>query len=133
MFRKDEKLTVQGETSDAIFKLYSPPEHQGFPQGVLTEVYVAVTEPLKTLPGSTNSLGQVYYNIRAKIVGDNGQEQNAVSTSGATPINMTVHWGFNLESGETVDSSLLFIEVFNVSSSYPLDVIIIDIFDDFYY
>ncbi|KAF9058964.1 galactose mutarotase-like protein [Rhodocollybia butyracea] len=94
-------------TSYAIFRLVSPDGDQGFPGELTTEVLVALVppseeerqylEPGEQSAGAEWDLGSVVYVYRAKV------------DKGVTPVNLTQHWGFNLEASlkEGVDTLLV--------------------------
>ncbi|KAJ7592543.1 galactose mutarotase-like domain-containing protein [Mycena floridula] len=74
-------------TSHAIFRLVSPDGDQGYPGELTAEVLVALVEPApqERQTGEAN-LGSLIYVYRAKV------------DKGVTPVNITQHWGFNLDA-----------------------------------
>ncbi|KAJ7253421.1 galactose mutarotase-like domain-containing protein [Mycena rebaudengoi] len=93
-------------SSHAVFRLVSPDGDQGFPGKLVVEVLVALVEPgpqerIYRKPGDTTEseeydLGSVVFVYRAKL--DEGDRKIV------TPVNLTQHWGFNLEASQR-DSS----------------------------
>ncbi|KAJ4468626.1 galactose mutarotase-like protein [Lentinula edodes] len=79
-----------------IFRLVSPDGDQGYPGELTTEVLIALVppaeqerkylEPGQTAAGAEWDLGSIVYVYRAKL------------DKGVTPVNLTQHWGFNLEA-----------------------------------
>jgi aldose 1-epimerase len=115
LFSSGNPSVEPGQGQEAIFQLRSPAGDQGFPEDLIIEAYVAVVGPTPT-PGqdvgsSTGAdagvAGDVYYNLRAAIV---PRESGPAEVRG-TPINLTVHWGFNLEAGGDVLNHLLWLDV----------------------
>ncbi|KAF9476215.1 galactose mutarotase-like protein [Pholiota conissans] len=90
------QISALDESSYAIFRLRSPAGDQGYPGTLLTEVFVGLIAPSKEHlrersdgPDEVDSsLGSVILVYRAKL-----EEPNTV-----TPVNLTQHWGFNLEA-----------------------------------
>ncbi|KAF8173598.1 galactose mutarotase-like domain-containing protein [Mycena galopus ATCC 62051] len=89
-------------SSHAVFRLVSPDGDQGFPGKLITEVLVALIEPGEQerkyrKPGDTSEneeydLGSIVFVYRAKL--DEGDKKVV------TPVNLTQHWGFNLEGSQ---------------------------------
>ncbi|KAJ7767230.1 galactose mutarotase-like domain-containing protein [Mycena metata] len=89
-------------SSHAVFRLVSPDGDQGYPGKLITEALVAVIEPgdqerKYRKPGDTAEneeydLGSVVFVYRAKL--DEGDKKVV------TPVNLTQHWGFNLEGSQ---------------------------------
>ncbi|KAJ7340689.1 galactose mutarotase-like domain-containing protein [Mycena albidolilacea] len=89
-------------SSHAVFRLVSADGDQGFPGKLVTEVLVALIEPGEQdrkyrKPGDTAEneeydLGSVVFVYRAKL--DEGNKKIV------TPVNLTQHWGFNLEGSQ---------------------------------
>ncbi|KAJ3793774.1 galactose mutarotase-like domain-containing protein [Lentinula aff. detonsa] len=83
-------------TSYGIFRLVSPDGDQGYPGTMSTEVLIALippveqerkyVEPGQVAPSAEWDLGSILYVYRAKV------------DKGVTPVNLTQHWGFNLEA-----------------------------------
>ncbi|KAF5359879.1 hypothetical protein D9756_003611 [Leucocoprinus leucothites] len=69
--------------SYALFSLVSPHGDQGYPGELLTEVLVSL------VPSSAGKLGSVVIVYRCRL---NGREKVVTS------VNLTQHWGFNLEA-----------------------------------
>ncbi|KAI0260464.1 galactose mutarotase-like domain-containing protein [Gloeopeniophorella convolvens] len=70
--------------SAALFRHVSPDGDQGFPGELLVEVVVGLLPPQG---GNGKLLGSVVFIYRAKLL-----------DQGVTPINLTQHWGFNLDA-----------------------------------
>jgi len=98
LFRPDELKHLPSEQDTfGFFKLVSPDGDQGYPGNLLAEVLVAL------LPGNQKGKrGSVVIVYRAKL------------DKGVTPVNLTQHWGFNLEvttdKSATVKGHSLFID-----------------------
>jgi aldose 1-epimerase len=85
-------------TSTALFRLVSPSGDQGFPGTLLVEALITLVAPGEqerhyVKPGETvvpveYDLGSVVIVYRAKLEGENL----------VTPVNLTQHWGFNLDA-----------------------------------
>lgn len=71
------------EKSYTVFSLISPDGDQGYPGELLSEVLIAL------VPSTTGKVGSVVIVYRSKL---NGQEKTV------TPVNLTQHWGFNLDA-----------------------------------
>ncbi|KAF9041128.1 galactose mutarotase-like protein [Hymenopellis radicata] len=71
--------------SHAVFRLISPDGDQGYPGTLTMEVLVALLPP-KPTSSTTSDMGSLIYVYRAKVDKD------------VTPINLTQHWGFNLDA-----------------------------------
>ncbi|KXN82674.1 Aldose 1-epimerase [Leucoagaricus sp. SymC.cos] len=78
-----ERIRSLPEQSYAVFSLISPDGDQGYPGELLTEVLIAL------VPSSAGKLGKVMIIYRSKL---NTEEKTV------TPINLTQHWGFNLDA-----------------------------------
>ncbi|KAI5475848.1 aldose 1-epimerase [Pseudohyphozyma bogoriensis] len=106
-------------TSEAVYRHVSPAGADGFPLTVEFETLVQVSEPAAEdgpAGAGLNEVGTVKYVIRAKIV-EEGKEDEKYGT----PLNVTVHWGFNLgkfdgKEDETVRDHKLYIDSSNVST-----------------
>ncbi|KAG6827911.1 hypothetical protein H0H92_009980 [Tricholoma furcatifolium] len=84
------------DTSYAVFRLVSPDGDEGFPGKLVTEALVALVGPGKQERKSHASkdipeydLGSVLLVYRAKLDEDKPT---------VTPVNLTQHWGFNLDA-----------------------------------
>lgn len=104
------ELFGEGEVgaNSALFRHESAAGTDGFPLGVVVEGVVGVVE------GQGDKLGTVRVQLRAKVVEEGNEEEEAKGT----PVNLTVHWGFNLADfvsgakGETgAQAHKLFIDV----------------------
>ncbi|KAK7006229.1 galactose mutarotase-like protein [Favolaschia claudopus] len=101
------QLASSPPSSHAIFRLVSPDGDQGFPGKLIVEVLIAVVEPgdqerIYRKPGEVADnqeydLGSVVFVYRAKL--DEGSKKLV------TPINLTQHWGFNLEGSQRESQS----------------------------
>ncbi|EGN92376.1 hypothetical protein SERLA73DRAFT_191225 [Serpula lacrymans var. lacrymans S7.3] len=82
-----------GESSAAIFTLTSEDGDQGYTGRLLLEVLIAVVQPGpgRTTGGAEHELGSVVIVYRAKVDEKAGEKV-------VTPINITQHWGFNLDA-----------------------------------
>jgi len=98
LFSKAELAHISSlpESSSAIFRLISPSGDQGFPGTLAIETLIALVGPEKAQTslnvaesgGIEHSLGCVLLVYRAKL-----EDPNTV-----TPVNLTQHWGFNLDA-----------------------------------
>ncbi|KAK0223541.1 galactose mutarotase-like domain-containing protein [Armillaria fumosa] len=90
LFSKAELGHFSGEenSSHAIFRLVSPSGDQGYPGKLTIEVLVSLLAPEPQImeAGKEFNLGSLVYVYRAKV------------NEGVTAINLTQHWGFNLEA-----------------------------------
>ncbi|KAH9481106.1 Galactose mutarotase [Psilocybe cubensis] len=98
LFSKAElsRLNKLSETSSsfAVFQLQSPDGDQGCPGSLTAEVCIALIGPDNALKQENvttteNALGSIVIIYRAKLNGE---------TKTVTPVNLTQHWGFNLEA-----------------------------------
>ncbi|CAA7269494.1 unnamed protein product [Cyclocybe aegerita] len=97
LFSRSELSRLGGlpESSFAIFRLISPAGDQGFPGELTVEALIALispespTKPITTSGDAEYSLGSVVIVYRAKLEGE---------TKTVTPVNLTQHWGFNLDA-----------------------------------
>ncbi|KAG8864903.1 hypothetical protein FRB96_003489 [Tulasnella sp. 330] len=93
LFSDAEKATIKSLPASSIFKLTSPAGDQGFPGELQVEVLLALTESaVKATPGDADEreLGSIIVVYRARLA--EGQKKTV------TPINLTQHWGFNLDA-----------------------------------
>ncbi|KAF7967966.1 hypothetical protein HWV62_32429 [Athelia sp. TMB] len=91
---------IPGDSSSSIWRLISEDGDQGFPGKLTTEVLVglvASNEP-KQEGGGESDLGSIVIIYRAKVEGKDGAKA-------VTPINLTQHWGFNLDASLKEDIS----------------------------
>jgi len=91
LFSNKEKESLGSIPSAAVFRHISEDGDQGFPGKLLIEVLVGLVNPGHTnvpLPKHTYDLGSIVLVYRAKLL----DEKPTV-----TPVNLTQHWGFNLE------------------------------------
>lgn len=90
LFSKAElgHFPTEENNSHAVFRLVSPDSDQGYPGELTVEVLVALLapEPQVTETGKEFDLGSLVYVYRAKV------------NKGVTPVNLTQHWGFNLDA-----------------------------------
>jgi len=86
------ELSSIPKSSLAVFRLVSPAGDQGFPGTLLTEALIALVDPAASPqindPSVEYDLGSVVLVYRAKV-----EDTNTV-----TPVNLTQHWGFNLDA-----------------------------------
>jgi aldose 1-epimerase len=96
--RKESALFPSSDTSfpststSTIHRLISPAGSDGFPCTLEIEGLVSVS------PSEGSSTGKVTVVLRARIVDDGSAEVQK-----GTPVNLTVHWGFNLSEFDTED------------------------------
>lgn len=79
------------EGSAAIFRHVSPDGDEGYPGKLTTEVLFALVSPGE---GAASQLGSVLIVYRYKVEGKDG-------AAAVTPVNLTHHWGFNLDASLT--------------------------------
>lgn len=81
-------------SASGLFSHTSPDGDQGFPGELLVEVIVALTNPSRTYDPKTyeRQLGSFVIIYRAKVTSPKSGER------ALTPINLTQHWGFNLDA-----------------------------------
>ena len=85
---------AQGASASAIYRYVSSDGDDGFPLGLEVEGLSTVS------PGQGGSAGKVTVVLRAKII-EEGADEEALNKG--TPVNLTVHWGFNLSDFSTED------------------------------
>ncbi|KAI0067218.1 galactose mutarotase-like protein [Artomyces pyxidatus] len=94
LFSAAEINTIQTQLpqgAGALFRHVSPDGDQGYPGTLLVEVIVGLLPPQAPSASSGEyHLGSVLFIYRAKLV-DGGNKV-------VTPINLTQHWGFNLDA-----------------------------------
>ncbi|KAE9399481.1 galactose mutarotase-like protein [Gymnopus androsaceus JB14] len=100
-------------TSYGIFRLVSPDGDQGYPNQLTTEVLIAVIPPAdqerkylapgQSAAGKEWDLGSILYVYRAKV------------DKGVTPVNLTQHWGFNLEASLKESEETLSVKNHNIT------------------
>ncbi|KIO34641.1 hypothetical protein M407DRAFT_240484 [Tulasnella calospora MUT 4182] len=95
LFSEAEKeQIVQLMPAAAIFKFTSPDKDEGYPGQLDLEVLVALVQPgsaPKSKLEGEYELGSVIIVYRAKVEGEGGKKT-------VTPVNLTQHWGFNLDA-----------------------------------
>ncbi|KAG8934780.1 hypothetical protein FRC01_000461 [Tulasnella sp. 417] len=95
LFSDSEKEQIIGlMPAAAIFKLTSPDKDEGYPGQLDLEVLVALVQPgsaPKSKIDGEYQLGSVIIVYRAKVEGEDGKKT-------VTPVNLTQHWGFNLDA-----------------------------------
>jgi aldose 1-epimerase len=76
----------------ALFRAISPDGDQGYPGALLVETLVGLLQPEgKPADGNEYTMGSVVIIYRAKLLVDE-------KASVLTPVNLTQHWGFNLDA-----------------------------------
>jgi len=80
----------------AIFRHVSPDGDEGYPGKLTTEVLFALVPPTA---GKSSQLGSLLLIYRYKVEGANGAPT-------VTPVNLTHHWGFNLDASLTKPGEL---------------------------
>lgn len=103
LFTEAEVTKLKSEAhSSALFSYTSPAGDAGFPGALDVEVLFALTNPARTFDPQTyeRQLGSVILIYRAKV--QNGPEGDGKKI--VTPINLTHHWGFNLEASHATPS-----------------------------
>lgn len=95
LFSEKEKKDIASLPDSVIFTHISKDGDQGFPGDLLVEVLFAVSSgnPQTQLLAKTIGVGSLYIVYRARLLEG--------SKSRITPINLTQHWGFNLEASLT--------------------------------
>jgi len=87
-----KELGSLSEGSAAIFRHVSPDEDQGYPGKLTTEVLFTLVAPSKGTP--VDQLGSLLIVYRYKV-------ERADGKPAVTPVNLTHHWGFNLDASYT--------------------------------
>ncbi|KAH8112722.1 galactose mutarotase-like protein [Phellopilus nigrolimitatus] len=98
LFSDEEKVSIGAIPSSVVFSHTSPDGDQGFPGTLYTEVLVGLLNPGQAEVDNSKGefhLGSILFVYRAKLL-----EEDKV-----TPINLTQHWGFNLEASLQGDES----------------------------
>jgi len=93
LFSDAEKAVAQLLPASTVFKLTSPAGDQGYPGALDVEVLLALTEPSSSgavSDGEERELGSLIIVYRARLA--EGQAKTL------TPVNLTQHWGFNLDA-----------------------------------
>ncbi|KAF7771706.1 hypothetical protein Agabi119p4_6017 [Agaricus bisporus var. burnettii] len=83
-----ERIHALPAKTFALFRLISPDGDQGYPGELLTEVLMALV-PSTSGHSSITKLGHVVIAYRSKL---------ADGKAGVTPVNLTQHWGFNMNA-----------------------------------
>lgn len=101
LFTPVELETIKKDIGSAvIFEHTSPAGDEGYPGELLVEVLVAVLKPAASVTSAATSreqhLGSVLLDYRASLRGE---------TKTITPVNLTQHWGFNLDASLTKPNS----------------------------
>ena len=91
--RDDASHPYSAESDEAIYSHISPHGADGFPLTLEIEGLIRLVKPSKDLAGEVEVI------LRAKIVEDGSKGIEA-----GTPINLTVHWGWNLGAFNGVES-----------------------------
>ncbi|PBL03259.1 galactose mutarotase-like protein [Armillaria gallica] len=90
LFSKAELGHFPGDEngSHAVFRLVSPSGDQGYPGELTIEVLISLLAPVPEVmeAGKEFNLGSLVYVYRARV------------NKGVTSVNLTQHWGFNLEA-----------------------------------
>ncbi|ORY91722.1 galactose mutarotase-like domain-containing protein [Leucosporidium creatinivorum] len=84
----------KGASSNTIYRHVSSAGTDGFPLGLEIEGFSAVSAP------EADNAGKVTVILRARIL-EEGAEASELAKG--TPVNLTVHWGFNLSDFATED------------------------------
>ncbi|PFH50033.1 hypothetical protein AMATHDRAFT_61952 [Amanita thiersii Skay4041] len=88
------EISTLGPASYAFFRLESPDGDQGYPGKLVVEALIAITPP--TIKREAHSqevkLGSVVLVYRARLAEDKKM---------VTPVNLTQHWGFNLDASSS--------------------------------
>lgn len=97
LFTPAEIAKLKSETSASTLLSYtSPAGTEGFPGALDVETIWALTNPSRTFDPETyeRQLGSVLLIYRAKV----RNEPEGDGTKIVTPVNLTHHWGFNLDA-----------------------------------
>ncbi|KAG8937232.1 hypothetical protein FRC02_000001 [Tulasnella sp. 418] len=93
LFSLREKQAINKLTSSAVFKLTSPAGDQGFPGTLYVEILTGLEAGSgPTFENGIRHLGSLVLIYRAKIILGDSEEKVV------TPVNLTQHWGFNLDA-----------------------------------
>ncbi|KAG8729880.1 hypothetical protein FRC12_020651 [Ceratobasidium sp. 428] len=87
-----KELGALTEGSAAIFRHVSPDKDEGYPGKLTTEVLFTLVPPSKGTP--PDQLGSLLLVYRYRVEGEGGEPA-------VTPVNLTHHWGFNLDASYT--------------------------------
>ncbi|KAF9562577.1 galactose mutarotase-like protein [Agrocybe pediades] len=119
LFSKAEvdRFHTLDEDSYAFFRLVSPSGDQGYPGTLIVEAVIALVNPerprTEQMPGPEHCLGSVVIVYRAKLDGD---------TKTVTPINLTQHWGFNLEASLARNAELVKDHKLNIRADHVAEL-----------
>lgn len=120
LFTAAELNTFQStlpQGSSALFRTISKDGDQGYPGTLLVEVVVGLLPP-QAPPTSAGEyhLGSIVFIYRAKLVDDGNKV--------ITPINLTQHWGFNLDASlkDSTDSGSVKGHSLTIKASHTVDV-----------
>ena len=97
LFTPAELASIENKTkSSALFSYTSPEGTEGFPGALDVEVVWMLTNPSPTFNPQTyeRQLGSVVLIYRAHVRNDSEGDGTKI----VTPINLTQHWGFNLDA-----------------------------------
>ncbi|KAL5504356.1 hypothetical protein ACEPAH_8430 [Sanghuangporus vaninii] len=103
LFSDEEKVSIGSIPASVVFRHTSPDGDQGFPGTLLVETLVGLVNPSQAAIDNSKGdfqLGSILLIYRAKLL-DEGK---------VTPVNITQHWGFNLEASLKGDESTLFVK-----------------------
>ncbi|TDL25724.1 galactose mutarotase-like protein [Rickenella mellea] len=120
LFSDAEKSTILTTIpAAAVFRLTSEDGDQGFPGKLLVEVLVGLLNPGQTkivTPKDEYPLGSIVFVYRAKLLTEGKKV--------VTPVNLTQHWGFNLDASLKEKSSGLSVNdhVLTMKASHTVDI-----------
>ncbi|KAF8318379.1 galactose mutarotase-like protein [Clavulina sp. PMI_390] len=96
LFTPSEIAKLKSETSSSALFTYTSPAGTDFPGTIDFEVVWALTNPSREFDTKTyeRNLGSVYLIYRAKVRNEPEGDGKKI----VTPLNLTHHWGFNLDA-----------------------------------